>query len=293
MCRPVALIRLPQRSLTIQDIVKYSGNIQKMRVELDAPCRYYLPVGEDEIFLNPLINQTVSLHFTGTINCIACGRETSKSFNQGYCFPCLRSLARCDTCIVRPELCHFHKGTCREPEWAEKNCHRPHVVYLANSSGLKVGITRESQIPTRWIDQGASQALPILEVPDRYTSGLAEVVFKSHVADRTDWRKMLKGLPEPIDLEEKRMQLFADTAAELDKLQHQIGDKTLIKINNEPVLIGYPVDQYPHQVKSFNLDKTPGVNARLTGIKGQYLIFDSGVINMRKYAGYKLVFAHD
>jgi len=264
-----------------------------MRVKLDTPSRYYLPVGEDEVYLNPLINQTFSLHFTGTINCIACGRETNKSFNQGYCFPCLRSLARCDTCIVRPELCHFHEGTCREPDWAEKNCNRPHIVYLANSSGLKVGITRKSQIPTRWIDQGASQALPILEVRDRLTAGLAEVIFKSHVADRTDWRKMLKGSPESLDLVEKREQLFSDSKDELEKLEHQNGEEKLIRINDASVSIGYPVDQYPEKVKSFNLDKTPEIAGRLMGIKGQYLIFDSGVINMRKYAGYKLVIAHD
>lgn len=263
-----------------------------MRVELDTPSRYWLPVGEDEVYLNPLINRNLSLHFTGTINCIACGRETGKSFNQGHCFPCFRSLARCDTCIVRPELCHFHKGTCREPDWADQNCNRPHVVYLANSSGPKIGITRKSQIPTRWIDQGASQALPILEVKDRLTAGLAEVVFKAHVADRTDWRKMLKGSPEPIDLVEKREQLFFDCKNGLEKLEQQIRDGKLTRTDSMPVAIDYPVDQYPEKVKSFNLDKTPEIAGRLMGIKGQYLILESGVINMRKYAGYNLVIAH-
>ena len=254
--------------------MKLSGNIQKMRVELDTPTRYYLPVGEQELYLNPVIGNKLNLYYSGTINCIACGRETSKSFNQGYCFPCMRTLARCDTCIVRPELCHYHEGTCREPDWAEQNCNIPHFVYLANSSGVKVGITRETQIPTRWIDQGASQALPIMEVPDRRTAGLVEVALKSCISDRTDWRKMLKGTPEPVDLKAEREQ--------------ELVNKKLIRINSEPVQIGYPVNRYPESIKSLNLDKIADIRGTLLGIKGQYLIFEDGVINIRKYGGYRL-----
>lgn len=259
-----------------------------MRVELDTPSHYYLPVGDQEIYLNPVVGQTLHLTFKGVINCIACGRETSKSFNQGYCFPCLRTLARCDTCIVRPELCHFHEGTCREPDWAEKNCYRPHIVYLANSSGVKVGITRQSQVPTRWIDQGASQALPIMQVGDRRTAGLVEVALKSCISDRTDWRKMLKGPPEPVDLAAERDRVLHQCEQQLAELEQELGDQKLIRINAEPVSIGYPVDEYPEKVKSFNLDKVAEIRGTLSGIKGQYLIFEDGVINMRKYAGYRL-----
>ncbi len=287
----IKLPRLFTNARARQQLVKYSGNIQKMRVELADPVRYYLPVGEHEVFLNPLIGESISLRFTGTINCIACGRETNKSFNQGHCFPCLRSLARCDTCIVRPELCHFEKGTCREPEWGAQNCNQKHIVYLANSSGLKVGITRGSQIPTRWIDQGASQALPILEVPDRLTAGLVEVAIKSSVSDRTNWRKMLKGSPEPVDLLAERDRLLAESAAGLDNVQESIGSKSMTRVKEQVIGINYPVDRFPEKVKSINLDKNPEIVDRLTGIKGQYLIFESGVINMRKYAGYKLVVA--
>lgn len=259
-----------------------------MRVELASPVNYFLPVGDQELAMNPLIGRELRLQFSGTINCIACGRETRKSFNQGYCFPCARSLARCDTCIVRPELCHIDKGTCREPDWAERNCLRPHIVYLANSSGIKVGITRGSQVPTRWIDQGASQALPILEVVDRHTAGQVEVVLKSCVSDRTDWRKMLKGVPEKRDLEEEATLLFAQCESQLAGLEQELGQEKLTRVKQTITEIQYPVTVYPEKIKSLNLDKTPEIQSVLKGIKGQYLIFEAGVINMRKYAGYQL-----
>ncbi len=141
--------------------MSFSGNLRKMRVEDASPVRYFMRFNELEVEMNPLIGRPVTLAFSGRIQCIACGRVSKKSFNQGYCFPCFRSLARCDRCIVSPELCHFHLGTCREPDWGQANCMQPHVIYLANSSGVKVGITRRSQLPTRWIDQGAVEAVPL------------------------------------------------------------------------------------------------------------------------------------
>jgi len=265
-----------------------SGNIEKMRVEADEPVKYFLPIGDQELPMNPLIGHKLHIHYTGTINCIACGRKTSKSFNQGYCFPCMRTLARCDTCIVRPELCHYDQGTCREPDWGERNCLQTHLVYLANSSGIKVGITRKSQIPTRWIDQGASQALPLLEVPDRHTAGLVEVVLKTCVSDRTDWRKMLKGAPEGRDMGEEAQKVFAQCESQVTQLEKQLGDKQLVRVNKPTVLFSYPVEAYPEKINSLNLDKEPDINSVLIGIKGQYLIFESGVINIRKYAGYEI-----
>ena len=133
------------------------GTLSKMKSELHSPVQYGLPLGDAVEPLNPHLGQRVQLRYTGRIFCVHCGRKTSKSFDQGYCFPCFRSLAQCDTCIVKPEQCHFAHGTCREPEWAQQFCFRSHTVYLANSSGLKVGITRDNQVPTRWIDQGAVQ----------------------------------------------------------------------------------------------------------------------------------------
>ena len=164
-----------------------------------------------------------------------------------------------------------------------------HYVYLANSSGIKVGITRGSQIPTRWIDQGASQALPIFRVGNRYQSGLLEVAIKQHVSDRTDWRKMLKGEAEPLDLAATRDDLVAACGQQITALQAQFGGENIEYLPDEAIVaIEYPVEQYPEKVKSLNLDKTPLVEGVLTGIKGQYLILDSGVINIRKYSGYKL-----
>ena len=133
------------------------GNLLKMTSQLQQDTVLYsLPIGSEQVPLNPYIGKTIRLEYSGQINCIACGRKTKKSFNQGYCFPCMRSLAECDMCIVRPEQCHFDQGTCRDEQWALRHCMQEHIVYLANSSGLKVGITRHTQIPTRWIDQGAT-----------------------------------------------------------------------------------------------------------------------------------------
>ena len=268
--------------------MKKTGNIRKMRVELADPVQYFLPLGDSELYLNPFLGQEISIRHTGAINCIACGRETSQSFNQGYCFPCLRTLARCDSCIVRPELCHYYEDTCREPQWAQANCLQPHIVYLANSSGLKIGITRRSQIPDRWIDQGASSALPILQTRERLVAGLVEVIIKQHVSDRTDWRKMLKGGPVQIDLPEQRDSLLLQCENELLSLKKHKGEAAFEEIPAEIVNINYPVNEYPEKVKALNLDKTPTITGKLHGIKGQYLLLDSGVLNMRKFAGYRL-----
>ncbi len=265
------------------------GNISKMKVRLSSPVEYQLPVDDALIDLNPYIGAKIKLNYQGEINCIACGRKTAKSYAQGYCYPCFISLAECDMCIVKPETCHFDAGTCRDPEWAQQHCMQAHYVYLANSSGIKVGITRGSQIPTRWIDQGASQALPMFRVGNRYQSGLLEVAIKQHVSDRTDWRKMLKGDAEPCDLASIRDQLVAECSQQIAGLQQQFGNENITLLTDEATVeIQYPVSQYPEKVKSLNLDKNPRIEALLMGIKGQYLIMDTGVINIRKYSGYKL-----
>ncbi len=267
----------------------YQGNIRKMRVELTEPVQYALLVGVDLVALNERIGKPIHLAYSGQIHCVACGRKTSKSFNQGYCFPCMRSLAECDVCIVRPEQCHFHEGTCRDAEWALHHCMQSHVVYLANSSGLKVGITRGSQIPTRWIDQGATQALPLFRVANRYISGLLEVVLKQHVSDRTDWRRMLKADADPVNLFAEGQRIIERCRAEIDALNLRFGAVAIELLEMpEPTNIQYPVQRYPDKVTALNLDKTPVVDGVLEGIKGQYLLLDSGVINMRKYAGYEL-----
>lgn len=266
-----------------------AGPVRKMKTELLAPVHYSMLLGEQEVPLNQFLGQTLELAFNGTINCIHCDRKTAKSFNQGYCYPCFKRLAQCDSCIMNPEKCHYAAGTCREPEWGEQHCMIDHFVYLANTSGLKVGITRGSQVPTRWMDQGATQAQPIFRVDTRLHSGLLETVFKSHVADKTNWQAMLKRDAEPLDLEQARQQLLADCASEIGELRNAYGIQAITALEDQQVtLIDYPVLEYPNKVRSFNLDKTPNVGGTLLGIKGQYLIFDTGVINMRKYGGYNL-----
>ncbi len=264
------------------------GNILKMKTSLASPVNYELPVGDALLAMNEHLGQRISLDYLGEIHCVACGRKTSKSFAQGHCYPCFRSLAACDMCIMKPETCHYAAGTCREPSWGEANCFQPHYVYLANSSGIKVGITRGSQVPTRWMDQGASQALPVFKVASRYQSGLLEVALKQHVSDRTDWRKMLKSDAEPIDLPAIRDELLQACETEIDEIRQQHGEAAIVQLDEPVVEIRYPVAAYPEKIKSLNFDKQPQIEGELLGIKGQYLILDSGVLNIRKFSGYNI-----
>jgi hypothetical protein len=267
------------------------GNILKMKGALGdtgQPVQYQLPVGVNLLPMNENIGKTIQLYYKSEIHCIACGRKTSKSFGQGHCFPCFRSLASCDMCIMKPETCHYAAGTCRQPEWGEANCFIPHYVYLANSSGIKVGITRGTQIPTRWIDQGASQALPVFRVASRLQSGLLEVVLKQHVSDRTDWRKMLKADAEPMELKSIRDELLAECATEIEEVKKQQDEAKIEAVDEDVVDIRFPVSQYPEKIKSLNFDKQPEIEGTLMGIKGQYLILDTGVLNIRKFSGYNI-----
>ena len=269
----------------------YTGQLAKMAVSLssDNLAQYQMVLGEPRVEMNSLLGQVVELSYSGEIYCQNCQRLTKKSYSGGFCFPCSQKLAQCDLCFMKPETCHYAEGTCREPEWGEAVCMQDHIVYLANSSGLKVGITRINQIPTRWIDQGATQALPIFRVKTRYQSGLVEVLFKQHISDRTDWRKMLKAEAEPLALAEQRQQLFDICDTEINKLKQQFGDDEIQSLHAEnQVEITYPIQQYPQKVTSLNFDKTPIIKGTLKGIKGQYLILDTGVLNLRKFTGYQL-----
>jgi len=265
------------------------GNLRKMKVDLMDPVQYQLPLSDQLINLNDYLGKAVTLVYRGQINCIHCDRTIKKTFSQGYCYPCFIALAQCDLCIMKPETCHFEAGTCREPTWAEDFCFQPHYVYLANSSGIKVGITRETQIPIRWIDQGAVQALPIIKVQSRYISGLIEVIIAKHVSDKTSWQRMLKNQVEPVDLASKRDELLTECETEIVDIKTKMGDATVEILDEaQAVDINYPVNSYPSKVKSLNFDKTPEVSGILQGIKGQYLLFDTGVINIRKFSGYEV-----
>lgn len=258
----------------------------------DQQVIYQLQLGDQSVVINDYLEQKITLSFAGEINCIHCDRKTKKSFAQGYCFPCMKSLAQCDQCIMSPERCHYAAGTCREPEWGEQFCMTDHIVYLANTTAAKVGLTRVNQIPTRWIDQGAEQALPIMRVATRQQAGFIEDALREHIADKTNWRNMLKGSAERIDLQVLRQELMALSKDAIEEVKQRFGAENFIELDQQStVTLNFPVIEYPKKITSFNLDKNPTAEGVLQGIKGQYLIMDTGVINLRKYTGYQLSLA--
>jgi hypothetical protein len=193
---------------------------------------------------------------------------------------------------MSPEKCHYEQGTCRDPSWGEQYCFTDHYVYLANSSGVKVGITRGSQVPTRWIDQGATEAMPIFRVKSRYQAGLIEDCLREHIADRTNWQRMLKGNSEAVDLEQIRDEIIAKSESGLSEIEQKFGLLAIQRLYHQKVVdINFPVLEFPEKVKSLNFDKQPIVEGVLQGIKGQYLILDTGVINIRKFTAYNVQFS--
>lgn len=271
-----------------------TGTLSKLRSSLDAQqnnqVQYGLPVGGEVIDLMPYIGKEITLTHSGNIFCSACGKKTKKSYSQGHCYVCMKKLASCDMCIMKPETCHYDAGTCREPEWGEANCMVDHYVYLSNTSSIKVGITRHTQIPTRWIDQGATQGLPILKVKTRYISGLIEVELAKHIADKTNWRTLLKEDGQPIALEDKFAELLPHVLTVIESIKQKYGDDAIQILSGEITSIEYPVEQHPVKITSHNFDKNPVVSGILQGIKGQYLILDTGVINIRKFGSYEVTF---
>ncbi|MFP4025921.1 MAG: DUF2797 domain-containing protein [Thiohalospira sp.] len=261
--------------------MKIQGALLKMKTELSDPVHYFLTLGNEVILMNDLLNKDITLRFLGEIHCIRCGRLTQKSFHQGYCYPCYRTAPETDDCILKPELCRAQEGISRDMEWSKKHCLQDHFVYLAVSSGLKVGATRNTQIPTRWIDQGASYAIKIAKTPNRYTAGLVEVDLKKHFADKTNWRNMLSNkIDLEIDLLKQKKQALQVIKKELQ--QYFIDD-------DEVTVIEYPILEFPEKVNSLNFDKEPELSGKLKGIKGQYLIFEGGLVfNVRRHNGYEV-----
>lgn len=251
----------------------------KMRTELMSSVNYFLLGSNEEILMNDLIGKEIELEWQKKIECVSCGNKTNKSFAQGYCYPCFVSVPETAPCILRPELCEAHKGIARDIVWSQENCLTDHYVYLALTSGLKVGVTRAGQIPTRWIDQGAVKAVKLAKPPNRYLAGMIETQLKKYISDRTSWQRMLKNEVDfTIDLLIKKKEV--EKLIDEEYKQYIEPDNTIFEIN-------YPVLQYPQKVKSINLDKLISFRGNLTGIKGQYLIFeDQSVINIRKYGGY-------
>ncbi len=265
------------------------GNLRKMRTVLEEEVQYYLPLYNNldkgtEIHLNPFIGKEICLQFTGNINCVVTGKKIKKTFGEGMSYDAFRSSPLADESIIRPELSTAHLGIeRRDLEWEIRHHVVPHFVYLSYTSGYKVGVTRYSQIPTRWIDQGATKAIKIAETPYRQAAGVIEVALKNFIADKTNWRTMLKGSDSPDrDILELRDELIERIPDEL---------KTFVLTDETEMDIHFPVIQYPEKPKSVKLDKLPTIQKKLTGIKGQYLIFeDNSVFNVRSHSAYEITF---
>lgn len=261
--------------------MEITGTLDKMRTELKDRVHYFLQLGKEEIPMNEFIGKSIQLQATGSIFCTVCGRKTNKSFGQGFCYPCFMNSPENSECIVKPELCKGHLGEGRDPEWEKKNHVQPHYVYLALSSDVKVGVTRNTQIPTRWIDQGASAAIILAEVPYRQLAGEIEVFLKNYLPDKTNWQRMLKNeIAQGIDLRERK------SAAAALMPEHL---RPYIFPDNSITEIHFPVLEFPQKVKSVSLEKAGTIGGTLKGIKGQYLLFENGIVtNIRNQSGYEI-----
>lgn len=256
------------------------GPLHLLNASMADPIDYKLVVGEaagQHLPLNRGLGRGLEIRFLQIIECRHCHQATAKSYGGGYCYACFKSLARCDLCVVSPDRCHYHQGTCREPEWGEAFCMRPHVVYLANATGAKVGITRAGHETRRWIDQGAVQALPILAAPTRQQAGIAEVSLAAYVTDRTDWRRLVTAEPEPVDLRLLR-----------DDLRNRAVTLApgVTWLDDCPVEFTYPVIRFCRKAIRLSLDESPLVRGNLMGVRGQYLLFEHGALNVRRHVSY-------
>ena len=256
----------------------YEGVLTKMQTEFSNPIQYYLVFEHSFLSLNQLLGKSLEINFVGH-QCLNCGKK-KKIFRQGFCYDCFMSSASAGDWIMKPELSTAHLDIeDRNLEYEKKVQLQPHIVYLALSSDVKVGVTRQTQVPTRWIDQGAVQAIPIVEVPNRYLAGITEVALKNHYADKTNWQKMLKNDLPQVDLLKEKASLKYLIPKEVQQFYHP-EKEDLYEIH-------FPVLQYPTKVNSLNLDKSPNFSGKLMGIKGQYLIFEDGtVFNVRTFEGY-------
>ena len=255
----------------------YQGTLSKMQTEFGNPIQYYLVFENSFLNMNQLLGNDIEIEFQG-YQCLNCGKA-KKIFRQGFCYDCFMSSPAVGDWIMKPELSTAHLDIeDRDLAYEKRVQLQPHVVYLALSSEVKVGVTRKTQVPTRWIDQGAVQAIPIVEVPNRYLAGITEVALKNHFTDKTNWQKMLKNEVPNMDLISERNKVF-------DLLPNEI--KEYFPKEEKIIQLDFPVLQYPKKVTSLNLDKTPNFSGKLAGIKGQYLLFEDGtVFNVRSYEGY-------
>ncbi len=261
--------------------MELQGNLIKLSSQLNQPVQYTLTLSGDHILFNDYLGRNIKMTYVHEINCISCGQTTKSSFFQGYCFTCFSTLPETDTCVMQPETCRAHEGISRDMNWSEGHCLTEHIVYLALTAATKVGVTRESQVPTRWIDQGAWKVIKLARTPNRYLAGQIEVFLKTYYTDKTSWQRMLKNeCADDIDLLEEKDRAWEVLPEELEP--YCIDEDEITEIN-------YPVSQYPSKVKSMTFDKMDEIEGTLIGIRGQYLLFDQGrVFNVRRHNGYKI-----
>ncbi|MBI2522225.1 MAG: DUF2797 domain-containing protein [Bdellovibrio sp.] len=264
--------------------MKHEGNVLKMQTTNGETVQYVLPIGDALVPLNPLIGKKIRINFEGRINCIATGELIKKTYGQGYCYKAYTNLPECDMCIVKPHQCHYGKGTCRDMKWGEEHCMIPFVVYLARTNHIKVGVTAANRCETRWMDQGAIEALPILRFSSRYQAGLMELEMSKSLPDKTNWQQMLLGeISDKRDLLELREELYLEFANLVDDLEGE-------EVESTNFYFHYLQVAQLNKVTSIDLDRKHHFEGILIGIKGQYLIFDKGVVNIRKHQGYHLSF---
>ena len=256
----------------------FTGQISKLIPQLSEPIEYFLPIGDKKISMNNYLDYKFEIYFSGNIFCINCNKKINKTFMQGYCYPCFLQSPQTSDCIFKPHLCRAHEGESRDMKWSEKNCLTATYVYLSLTSNLKVGVTRASHIPSRWIDQGAHYAIKLAKCPNRHIAGMIELEISKYISDRTQWRKMIQGVYTKMNLLEEKNKL-------LNSLSESF--KIYKSKNNNIINFQYPGEGSPEKIKSINMEKLKNFNGILTGIKGQYLIFDNEyVLNVRKYTGY-------
>ena len=258
--------------------MQYEGVLTKMQSEFNTPIQYYLVFENSFLNMNQLLEKDIEINFMG-YSCLNCSKK-KKIYRMGFCYDCFYTIPSAGDWIMRPELSTAHLGVAdRNLEFEQKVQLQPHVVYIASSSDMKVGVTRKTQVPTRWIDQGATQAMPLVEVPNRYLAGITEVALKSHFSDKINWKKMLLNAPDVTNLQQLRKEMEPLLPDEVKPYFETTPEKLYT--------LKYPVIQYPVKIKSLNLTTTPVYQGKLTGIKGQYLIFADGtVFNVRAYEGF-------
>ena len=243
------------------------------------PNDYNLIVNYDLVNLNQFIGKTITIEHDGRLACCHCSRPIKKAYHSGYCFPCFQSLARCDMCVMKPELCHYHKGTCREPDWGLSHCMQPHIVYVSYTSCLKVGLTRKERLMNRWLEQGALGACKLVETKTRYQAGIIESAMAKSMHDKTNWRKMLAQEALPLDIWHTHRDVIMNTLHQAIDTHEDLLDGIVLY---EPEWFVLDIEyETPEKIVSMKPKKDSPIVGVLEGFRGHYLVLNNGVVNLR------------